>query len=54
MIKQRKDDELKIRLPAGLKAEAMKATSEKRGGVSALVRELLVIWLAQQKKVRSG
>ena len=50
MDTQRKDEEIKVRLPADLKAEAMKATSEKRGGVSALVRELLMTWLAQQPK----
>jgi hypothetical protein len=50
MTEQRKNDEIKVRLPANLKAEAMKATQERRGGISALVRELLVIWLAQQKK----
>ncbi len=49
-----KDAKIEVRLPTHLKAAAMAATAEKRGGLSSLVRELLVEWLAQQKKVRSG
>jgi hypothetical protein len=50
---ERNDDKLIIRLPANLKAEVMKATKAKRGGVSALVRELLTTWVAGQKKKSS-
>ena len=49
---EKNDDKLIIRLPAGTKKAAMAATAQKRGGLSALVRELLTVWLAQQKKVR--
>ena len=41
MTEPRKDDEIKVRLPAGLKAEAMKAlkatTSDRRGVVPLMV-----------------
>lgn len=49
MTKQRKDDTLKIRLSAHLKADVLKATAES-GGASKLVRELLTAYLEEQKK----
>ncbi len=49
---EKNDDKLIIRLPAVTKKAVMTATAQKRGGASALVRELLAAWLAQQK-VRS-
>ncbi len=45
---------IQIVLTDELKAAAMEASKDKRGGLSQVIRELLVIWLAQQKKVRSG
>jgi len=44
-----KDTKIEVRLPVRLKAAAMAATAEKRGGLSALVRELLAAWLKQRK-----
>jgi hypothetical protein len=46
----KKDDVLKIRLPADLKAAAMAASAEKRGGLSQVIRELLAAWLQSRKK----
>lgn len=43
-----KDDSVKVRLPAKLKKDAMKASADKRGGLSQVVRELLAAWLKSQ------
>jgi len=37
-------------LTAELKAAAMEASKDKRGGLSQVVRELLTAWLAGRKK----
>lgn len=39
---------LKVRLPPKLKTAAMRAASDKRGGLSQVIRELLADWLKDQ------
>lgn len=48
------DSKLIIRLPADLKAAAMRASAEKRGGLSRVVRELLTAWLQKKSPPRRG
>jgi len=45
---------IQLVLPKELKAAAMEASKDKRGGLSQVIRELLAAWLAGQKKVRPG
>lgn len=43
---------LDIRLSEKLKAEALAASQEIRGGLSRVVRDLLAAWLEKQKRKR--
>jgi len=45
--KREKNDELKVRLPGQLKADAMKAAGHY--GLSREVRDLLLAWLSKKK-----
>lgn len=43
------NDTLQVRLPAKLKKDALKASAEKRGGLSQVVRKLCTAWLKSQR-----
>ena len=43
------DRKFQVRLPSDLKAAALAASLDKRGGLSGVIRELRAAWLARRK-----